>query len=108
MQTEKVQAIPDWPECRNLTELSAFLGTSGYYRRFVKDFSTIAAPLFALLKKDVRFNWTAECQQAFDTLKLRLMTKLILALPIDEASTVMRQTSIQYQSCPKNNSASKG
>jgi len=54
MQTEKVQAIRDWPPCRNLTELRAFLGTAGYYRRFVKNFSTLAAPLFGLMKKGVR------------------------------------------------------
>jgi len=51
MQKEKMQAIRDWPRPRNLSELRAFLGISGYYRRFVKDFSTTAAPLFALLPK---------------------------------------------------------
>jgi len=78
MQAEKVQAIPDWLPCRTVTELRAFLGTCGYYRRFVKDFSSIAAPLYGLLKKGVRFQWSTECQQAFDTLKLRLMTEPIL------------------------------
>jgi len=89
MQPEKVQAIRDWPLCRNLTELRAFLGTTGYYPRFVKNFSAIAAPLFGLLKKVVRFNWTAECQQAFDTLKLKLMTEPILALPNDAGTYVI-------------------
>ena len=89
MQPEKVQAIRDWPPCQNLTELRAFLGTTGYYRRFVKNFSAIAAPLFGLMKKGVRFHWTAECQQAFDTLKLRLMTEPILALPNDEGTYVV-------------------
>ena len=41
------------------------------------------------MKKGVRFNWTAECQQAFDTLKLRLMTEPILALPNDEGTYVV-------------------
>ena len=89
MQTEKVQAIRDWPPCRNLNELRAFLGTAGYYRRFVKNFSAIAAPLFVLMKKGVRFKWTAECQQAFDSLKLKLMTEPILALPNDEGTYVL-------------------
>lgn len=53
MQEDKVKAIKTWPSPRNLTELRAFMGTCGYYRRFVKDFSTIAAPLFALIKKGV-------------------------------------------------------
>ena len=88
-QTEKVQAIRDWPPCRNFTELRAFLGTAGYYRRFVKNFSALAAPLFGLMKKGVRFKWTAECQQAFDTLKLRLMTEPILALPNNEGTYIL-------------------
>jgi len=89
MQAEKVQAIRDWPPCRNLTELRAFLGICGYYRRFVKDFSSIAAPLFGLMKKGVRFEWTTECQQAFDTLKLKLMSEPILALPKDEGTYIL-------------------
>ena len=55
MQSEKVRAIRDWPPCENLTELRAFLGTCGYYRRFVKDFSMIAAPLYALIKKGAKY-----------------------------------------------------
>jgi len=89
MQTEKVQAIRDWPPCRNLTELRAFLGTAGYYQRFVKNSSAIAAPLFGLMKKGVRFKWTAECQQALDTLKLKLMTEPVLALPNDEGTYIL-------------------
>ena len=68
MQTEKIQAIRDWPNCWTLTELRAFMGTTGYYQRFVKDFS-IAAPLYELMKKGVQFVWTAGCQKAFDELK---------------------------------------
>jgi len=56
VQEAKIDAIRDCPPCR--TELRAFMGTSGYYRRFVKDFSSIAAPLFALMKKNVEFVWT--------------------------------------------------
>jgi len=89
MQTEKVHAIQGWPICRNLTELRAFLGTAGYYRRFVKNILTLAAPLLGLMKKGVRFNWTAECLQAFDTLKLKLMTEPILALPNDEGTYIL-------------------
>ena len=55
MQSEKIEAIRDWPPCRSLTEVRAFMGTCGYYRRFVKDFSAIAAPLFALMKKGAAF-----------------------------------------------------
>ena len=89
VQEAKIDAIRDWPPCRTLTELRAFMGTSGYYRRFVKDFSSIAAPLFALMKKNVEFVWTDECQTAFDTLKERLTSAPILALPTDEGTYVL-------------------
>ena len=79
MQSEKVRTIRDWPPCENLTELRAFLGTCGCYRRFVKDFSMIAAPLYDLTKKGAKYEWTAECQRAFEALKLRLMSEPILA-----------------------------
>ena len=58
MQDEKIAAIRDWPPCRNATEVRAFMGLSGYYRRFVKDFSLIASPLYGLMKKGVGFVWT--------------------------------------------------
>jgi len=69
MQDEKISAIRDWPPCRTITEVRAFMGLSGYYRRFVKNFSVIASPLYSLMKKDIEFVWTDECQQAFDELK---------------------------------------
>jgi len=83
MQPEKIEAIRTWPECKNVTEVRAFLGTSGYYWRFIKDFSIIASPLYGLPKKNTPFEWTDECQQAFEILKDRLMTDPILALPSD-------------------------
>jgi len=58
MQDEKIAAIRDWPPCRNATEVRAFMGLSGYYRRFVKDFSLIASPLYGPMKKGVGFVWT--------------------------------------------------
>ena len=84
MQNDKVAAIRDWPPCRNVSEVRAFMGLSGYYRRFVKDFSIIASPLYDLMKKGVKFCWSDACQEAFDTLKQRLMTGPVLALPENE------------------------
>jgi len=55
MQDEKVSAIRDWPPYRNVTEVRAFMGLSEYYRRFLKDFSVIAAPLYDVMKKGVDF-----------------------------------------------------
>ena len=59
----------------------AFLGLASYYRRYVKSFAAIAAPLHALMKKDVVFHWTPECQKAFVKLKHLLTTATITAFP---------------------------
>jgi len=89
MQEEKMEAIKTWPSPKNLTEMRAFMGTCGYYRRFVKDFSSIAAPMLQLMKKGVRWKWTRESQDAFDVLKARLVSEPILALPINEGTFVL-------------------
>jgi hypothetical protein len=49
--------------------LEVFLGFTGYYRRFIENFTKIASPLFKLLTKDCEFKWDPDCQSAFETLK---------------------------------------
>ena len=80
----KIEAVKDWPQPTNVTEVRSFLGLAGYYRRFVQDFSKIARPLTNLMKKVVRYQWTEECENAFQTLKERLTSALVLALPSRE------------------------
>ena len=65
----KISAIVDWKPPKNVTEVRSFLGLAGYYRRFVNGFSIIAAPMTRLLRKNVKFEWTEECQQSFEELK---------------------------------------
>ena len=72
-------AIRDIPPPKTATEVRSFLGLAGYYRRYVKDFAAIAAPLHALTRKDALFHWSEDCQAAFDQLKARLTTCPITA-----------------------------
>ena len=77
----KIKAIKTWPQPTNLQQVRSFLGLAGFYRCFVKDFSTIAAPLHALSKKNTPFVWGSLQSTAFDELKSLLTHAPILALP---------------------------
>ena len=74
-------AIRDIPPPKTAMEVRSFLGQAGYYRRYVKGFAAIAAPLHALTRKDALFHWSENCQAAFDQLKARLTTSPITAFP---------------------------
>ncbi|KAK9166712.1 hypothetical protein Scep_001903 [Stephania cephalantha] len=77
----KIHPVIDWPTPETVTDIRSFLGLAVYYRRFVKDFSKIATPMTKLTKKDVPFNWSKECDDAFTQLKMRLTTAPVLVLP---------------------------
>jgi hypothetical protein len=79
MDPAKVQAVHDWPQPRSAHAVRGFMGLVGYYRKFVHDYGTIAAPLTALLKKE-GFAWSEEAAAAFDALKAAVTTSLVLAL----------------------------
>ncbi|GMI67673.1 hypothetical protein HRI_000436600 [Hibiscus trionum] len=81
VDSKKIQAILDWRPPRNVSEVRSFLGLAGYYRRFVKGFSVIAAPLTKLLRKDVIFEWSEKQQRSFDQLKQALTHALVLIQP---------------------------
>ena len=82
---QKIEAIMNWEVPTNQIEVRSFLGLVGYYRRFIMNFSLIASPMTELLKKNVEFVWTEECQKCMDELKRRLTTAPILTL-LDDSS----------------------
>ncbi|XP_073121713.1 uncharacterized protein [Henckelia pumila] len=85
----KVQAVKEWSVPRNASEIRSFLGLAGYYRKFIKGFSSIAVPLTALTKKNSRFVWSSECQRSFDVLKEALTTAPVLAMPSGQGDFVV-------------------
>jgi len=81
MDPQKIEAMTNWPKPKNPTEVRSFLGLVGYCHRFMQNFSKIATPLTNLTKKVTRYEWTEQCEEAFQELEKRLTSALILALP---------------------------
>jgi len=81
MDPVKVAGVMEWPTPSNRKEVQSFLGFTNFYRRLIQGFSHLARPLFNLTRKDTEWRWGAEEQSAFDSLKERITTAPILALP---------------------------
>ena len=77
----KTAAVEEWPSPCNVREPRSFLGFCTYYRRFVKGFANIAAPLHALTKDGTAFKWTSTCQNSSDSLKAALVQAPVLQYP---------------------------
>jgi hypothetical protein len=81
MDPKKVLAIKEWKAPQNVKQVQQFLGLANYYRRFIKDFSQIAGPMFNLLRKDTPFFFSTECLDSFSKLKKVLTSEPILRPP---------------------------
>ncbi|WVZ93502.1 hypothetical protein U9M48_039474 [Paspalum notatum var. saurae] len=81
VDSSKIDAIREWPTPTTITQIQSFLGLAGFYRRFIPNFSSIAAPLHELTKKDAPFSWGDSQEVAFTTLKDKLTHAPLLQLP---------------------------
>ena len=78
---EKVEVVMSWERSKLVFEIRSFLGLAGYYKRFIEDFSRLAALMTRLTRKEVKFEWNDLCEKAFQELKRRLTTTPILIVP---------------------------
>jgi hypothetical protein len=81
VEPSKISTIIDWVRQTNVKEVRSFLGFAGYYRQFVKNFSTISKPETKLTQVNSKFHWDEACEKSLCYLKERLVTAPILSLP---------------------------
>jgi hypothetical protein len=82
MDPEKVRAIREWPSPSNIFEVRSFHGLARFYRKFIKNFSGICAPMLDTVKKKHKsFSWTEEAEKGFRVLKEKITEQPILVLP---------------------------
>ena len=77
---QKVQAIVDWLEPKNIHEIRSFHGLASFYRRFIKGFSTIMYPIIDCMKQG-EFNWTKIAAKAFNEVKQKMTEAYVICLP---------------------------
>jgi len=93
MQKEKMEGVLNWPAPRNIKEVQKFLGLANYYRRFIKDFARVVAPLHVLVRKEQKWKWEKEQEKAFGKLKAVFTTEPVLAiLDIDKEMRIEADT----------------
>ena len=90
MDDEKVKAIKEWPEPRNLKEVQAFLGFANFYQRFIQGYSQICTPLTKMTKKEQPFYWEYKQREAFEKLKKKFTSAPILALFDPEKKIILK------------------
>ena len=97
---DKLEAINAWPRPSDVHEVRQFLGLTGYYRRFVKDFSKIASPLHSLTSgnvgKKAKIEWNPVHEQAFVALKEKLMSAPVLIAPDPSKAYIMETDSSDF------------
>ncbi|RFU73004.1 hypothetical protein TARUN_9252, partial [Trichoderma arundinaceum] len=80
MDPKKLEAVKTWEPPKNVKDVQSFLGFANYYRRFIRNFAQIAAPLSDLTKKDRKFLWGPDVNEAFERLKNALISEPVLVM----------------------------
>ena len=93
---DKIRAIIDAPAPRNVKQTQAFVGLCNYYSRFIRNFASKFAPLYALLKKNAQFKWNEEQQQCFDLIKKLFKNHGVLKIFDSNKETLLETDSSAY------------
>lgn len=78
MNKDKIKAILEWQTSTSFNDIQVFLGFANFYRRFIKNYSKVVAPMTMLRKKDTKFNWIPAADSIFNALKKAIITTPIL------------------------------
>jgi len=78
MDPVKVQTIQDWPEPRKVKDVQSFLDFANFYRQFIHEYSKIVVPLTRLTQKDLKWNFSDACRDAFNKLKTAFLSAPVL------------------------------
>jgi hypothetical protein len=74
----KIKVVLHFLTPKNVTSIRSFLGLTGYYRKYIKGYSSLVGPLFELTRKDAAFVWDVHCEQAYQALKAALVDAHVL------------------------------
>ena len=86
---QKIDAVTRIPPPSSVRDVKVFLGATGWYRRFIPQYATLAKPLTTLLENGCEFHWTSECQEAFVALKAKLSSVPVLPYPLPDRPFVL-------------------
>ena len=87
---EKIEPVMRYPEPRNLKQLRRFLGMASWYRKFLRNYATIAEPLTSLTRKDRKYEWQEKQQEAFDQIKSMIATAPVLHRPVFDVQFIVQ------------------
>ena len=85
MERTKLEGIVDWPTFTTVKQVQFFLGFRKFYRKFIGHYANIVQPLNDITKKNHPWNWTTDCQQAFDDLKAAFIEAPVLLMPTPQS-----------------------
>ena len=96
MEEDKVKGVIDWPTPKCVKDVQKILGLANYYHQFIQNFTAIARPLYNMVKKDQKWNWTEKQKKAFGELKEKFTKEPVLAAPDLDKKMRMKVDALDY------------